>query len=89
MHLNRVLYKKEAGVNHYRQIAVVESSSTLELRIFGGTVILDPKFIPVGTDAEVYFHDTLKTAWDGAEQEFQQSVNSGEWVPYNPVFPPK
>jgi hypothetical protein len=82
VHVNRVLYKRnpEPG-NRYRQIAVVEKQQ-FEVRIFQGDVIqTEPKFVAEGSDAEVYFHGTLKDAVDDAEKEFKESVASG-WEPY-------
>lgn len=89
VHINLVLYKvdrKRGGaLPTYRQIAVVEMEQ-FQVRIFSGDVVQkDPKFIANSANAEVYFHPTLKAAVSDAESEFKQSVDSGEWLPYNPV----
>lgn len=90
VHSNRVLYKKRppGAKPSFRQIAVVELDQ-FHVRIFEGDVVqTNPKFIAESSDAEVYLHPTLKNALDDAETEFEQSVASGEWEPYNPAFPP-
>ena len=89
LHLNLVAYKKQPSGSKpvYRQIAVVELEQFL-VKIFVGEVVRqDPKFIAESSDAEVYFHQTLQEAINDAESEFQQSVSSGEWQPYDPTLP--
>jgi hypothetical protein len=89
VHANLVLYKVDrargGALPTYRQIAIVEMEQ-FQVRIFGGDVVQkDPKFIAETADAEVYFHSTLQAATDDAQKEFKQSVDSGEWLPYDPV----
>ncbi len=90
LHLNRVAYKKNRSSGSkpvYRQIAVSELDQFL-VKIFVGEVVrTDPKFIAECSDAEVYFHATLKKAIEDAEAEFQLSISTGEWQPYDPAFP--
>jgi hypothetical protein len=63
VHLNRVLYNARPEPGHrYRQIVVVEKEQ-FEVRIFEGDVVQrDPKFMANNSDAEMYFHPTLKSA---------------------------
>ncbi len=85
IHFNRVLYKSDPKPrNRYRQI-VVEEREQFEVRISKGDVAqTEPEFR--STDAEVYFHSTLKAALADAEKEFQASVAAG-WKPYTPQNP--
>jgi hypothetical protein len=90
LHLNRVLYRKQqpGAKPVYRQIAVIEAEQ-FQVRIFEGEVVqTNPKFIAETSDAEVYMHLTLEEAMADAESEFQRSVSSREWDPYNPALPP-
>lgn len=82
VHANRVLYKAgPAPGNRYRQIAVIEKNQ-FEVRIFeGGVVQVDPEFIANSSDAEIYFHPTLRDALADVEKEFADSVAAG-WQPY-------
>ena len=89
LHLNRVLYKIPpfAVKAFYRQIAVVEQEQ-FQVRIFEGRVVqTNPKFIAERSNAEVHIHPTLKEALDDAESQFQQSIASEKWEPYNPALP--
>ena len=88
VHLNLVAYKNQPPGSKpvYRQIAVVEPEQ-FEVRIFEGEVVQkDPKFLAENSDAEVYFHQKLQDAVNDANSEFQQSVSTGEWQPYNPAL---
>ena len=87
VHENRVLYKSTAQPgNLYRQIVVVEKEQ-FQVRVFEGEVVqTDPKFIAECSDAEVYFHTTLRAALDDVENEFRKSVAAG-WTPYVPAMP--
>jgi len=90
VHLNRVLYTIPpfAMKVRYRQIAVVEQEQ-FQVRIFEGRVVqTNPKFIAERSNAEVHIHPTLKEALDDAESEFEQSIVSERWEPYNAALPP-
>jgi hypothetical protein len=85
LHVNLVAYKKNPPVGSkpmFRQIAVSELDQFL-VKIFVGEVVrTDPKFIAETSDAEVYFHSTLKEAIADADLEFRQSLSRGDWEQY-------
>jgi len=90
VHLNLVAYKKNQSVGSkavYRQIAVLELDQFLVKIFLGEVVRTDPKFIAECSDAEVYFHSTLKKAIEDAESEFRQSISSGDWEQYTLYSP--
>jgi hypothetical protein len=89
VHANMVLYKVDPqggdALPVYRQIAVVELKQ-FQVHIFGGEVVQrDPNFIANCPAAELYLHPTLKSALDDAEKEFKASIDTGEWLPYDPI----
>jgi hypothetical protein len=86
VHCNRPLYKTDPEPGHrYRQITVVEFNTKFLLRIHEGDVILtEPEFKSHSTDAETYFHNTLKEALSDADGELQRGTAEG-WIPYSPV----
>jgi hypothetical protein len=90
IHLNRVLYKRAPGNPVYRQIVVVEESAgRFEMRIFEGDVLQTAPFKAENSDAEVHFYTTRQKAEAEALSEFDNSLSSQEWAPYDPMSPPK
>ncbi len=87
VHRNYVLYKKQKPKSKpiYRQIAVIEMEQYLVKTFIGEVVQWDPKFIGENSEAEVFFHQTLKQAVEDAEAEYKHSRDSGEWEPYDPT----
>jgi hypothetical protein len=89
VHANFVLYKVDpeggGALPTYRQITVVELEQ-FQVRILGGEVVQkDPNFIANSPDAEIRMHSTLKSALEDAEKEFKVIVDTGEWLPYDPI----
>ncbi len=82
VYANYVLYpNRPVPGQRFRQIVVAELER-FEVRIFGGDVVQNnPQFAVNNPDAELYVHEDLKAALEGANREHGPSVQDG-WTPY-------